>query len=182
MDGNSFDWAALAVETRALKSLLPDCVDRVSVAIEQMLGEDLLCKAAEYYIEYSPVFELPRQILIQVRPRSVMRYCYEIVKNDRERNRRLAALSLLGAVADCTTLPWIGEFISDSDGNIRMLGIEVLDQLLFTRQITAVEASELITQAKRGEDAQVRERAMAIESIWNGRMMVPNGLMVSTDE
>ncbi len=91
-----------------------------------------------------------------------MRYCYEIFKGPRELAVRRAAVELLRVVADRRSLPWIPEFLDDSDPDIQTGGIGVLDQLLFSELIGLEEAEELIKTSELHRNERVRERAELI--------------------
>jgi hypothetical protein len=131
-------------------------------ALELIIGEDALRASVDHYVAYRRGFGLARSVLWQLRPWSAMRYCYEIFKGPQKIAIRRAAVELLRSVADRRVLPWIPEFLDDSDPDIQSWGIGVLDQLLFSDLIWPEEAEELIKVAELHQNQLVRDGAERI--------------------
>ena len=64
--------------------------------------------------------------------------------------------------ADRRALPWIPEFLHDSDPDIQAWGIGVLDQLLYSELTWPDEAEKLIETAELHQNNLVREGAERI--------------------
>ena len=131
-------------------------------ALELIIGEDALRASVDHYVAYRRGYELARSVLSQLRPWCAMSYCYEIFKGPQELPARRAAIELLRLVADRRALPWIPEFLHDSDPDIQAWGIGVLDQLLYSELIWPDEAEELIETAELHQNNLVREGAERI--------------------
>ncbi len=152
------DWQKLSAELGLLK---PDGEaggsDDARKALELIIGEDALRASVDHYVAYRRGYELARSVLWQLRPWSAMSHCYEIFKRPKELALRRAAVELLRVVADRRALPWIPEFLDDSDPDIQSWGIGVLDQLLFSELLWPEEAEELIKTAELHQSERVRE-------------------------
>jgi hypothetical protein len=144
------DWEKLAAE---LGFLTADGEsggsDQARHALELIIGEDALRASVDHYIAYHRGHELVRSVLWQLRPWSAMSYCYEIFKRPQKLADRRAAVELLRVMADRRSLPWITEFLDDSDPDIQAWGIGVLDQLLYSELISPEEAEALIMTAEQ---------------------------------
>ena len=102
-----------------------------------------------------------------------MSYCYEIFKGPRKLAIRRAAVELLRVVADRRALPWIPEFLNDSDPDIQGWGIGVLDQLLYSELVWPEEAEDLLKTAEQHQSEHVRERAEWIRNFLRVRAETP---------
>ena len=172
------DWHKLSAELGLLRADgETGGSDDARRALELIIGEDALRASVDHYIAYRRGYELARSVLWQLRPWSAMRYCYEIFKGPQKLTVRRAAVELLRVVADRRALPWIPEFLEDSDADIQSWGIGVLDQLLFSELIWPEEAEELIKMAERHQNQLVREGAERIRGYLRTRAAAdpPNG-------
>ena len=128
-----------------------------------MIGEDTLRASVDYYIEHRPGSELARLVLWRLRPWSAMSRCWEVFKGLDEIEARRTAVELLRVVADRRALPWISEFLEDTDALIQTWGVGVLDQLLWSELIGQEEA-EAVLRTEQHSNESVRERAEFIRS------------------
>jgi hypothetical protein len=76
-------------------------------------------------------------------------------------------------VADRRALPWIPEFLNDSDPDIQGWGIGVLDQLLYSELVWPEEAEDLLKTAEQHQSEHVRERAEWIRNFLRVRAETP---------
>ena len=124
------DWLEL---TRDIRKNKPPAYNAPTalVAIEQIIGEDVLRQAVNYYVALKPECELARQVLWQLRPYSAMQRCYEIFRSDVDIKSRRTAIELLRVIADERALDWMDEFLADPDLGIQNWAMGILDQMLF---------------------------------------------------
>lgn len=160
---SQIDWHKLSADLGLLR---PDGEvggsEHGSRALELIIGEDALRASVDYYLAHHRGRELARSVLWQLRPWSAMSYCYDIFKGPHQISVRRDAVELLRVVADHRALPWIPEFLDDSDPDIQAWGIGVLDQLLFSELIEPEEAEDLIRRAELHPSQGVREGAQRI--------------------
>lgn len=162
------DWIELSRKIGQDKSIIYGSSNAM-LAIEQIIGEDVLRQAVDHYVAYKPESELVRHVLWRLQLWSAMQRCYEIYRFDANIEYRQGAIELLRVVADARALDWIEEFLADPDPSIQNCGIGVLDQLVFGGGIrnseTAMETAErLLTLAEQHENSYVRETADSIRA------------------
>jgi hypothetical protein len=161
--GAEINWQKLSTELGLLR---PDGEaggsGHARKALKLIIGEDALRASVDHYVAYRRGYELARSVLWLLRPWSAMSYCYEIFKARKELAVRRAAVELLRVVADRRAMPWIPEFLDDSDPDIQAWGIGVLDQLLFSELISPEEAEQVIKTAELHQNERVREGAERI--------------------
>jgi hypothetical protein len=109
-----------------------------------------------------------------------MSYCYQIFKGPQELSARRAAVELLRVISDHRTVPWIVEFLNDSDPVIQSWGVGVLDQLFWSEMISQEEAEDLIKTAVMHQSESVRERAEWIRSFLQNRTEIKEQLRLTT--
>lgn len=106
--------------------------DLAQTALEQILGEDEIRAAVDYYVAGRRGSELARSVLHLLQPWSAMQRCYEIFRTDPDPERRRSAIALLRVVADERALAWVPEFLRDPDEGVQTWGAGVVDQLLWS--------------------------------------------------
>ena len=157
------DWQALASKLDLFTANGERSGDEAAQrALELIIGEDALRQSVDYYIAGGRGSMLARSVLWQLRPWSAMSYCYEIFNSQQELDIRRSAVELLRVVADRRAVPWITEFLNDSDAEIQSWGIGVLDQLLFSKLVESEEVEDLISTAEGHASQAVRECAERI--------------------
>jgi hypothetical protein len=144
--------------------------DAAKRALELIIGEDACRAAVDYYIAGRRGHELSRMVLWQLHPWSAMEYCYEIFNSARPIEDRRSAVELLRVVADGRALPWVAEFLSDTDNELQGWGAGVLDQLLWSNLIAREEAEELLIAAEQHDNNAVRTRAEFIRGFLRSRI------------
>ena len=125
-------------------------------AISEILGDDAIIEAVEYYITGRPGAELVRSILWHIHPKTGMDHCYKIYKEDSDIDRRRDAVELLRVVADERALGWVEEFLNDPDPGIQTWGAGVVDQLLFSHFVEEENCSVLLNTMKNHANPGVR--------------------------
>ena len=125
------DWANLASQMKRLDpSSNAAGSEDARKALEQIIGAEVLRASVDHYLTSGPGSELARSVLWLLRPWSAMSYCYEIFRKSQDPDARWIAVELLRVVADRRALPWIPEFLADTDPRVQTWGIGVLDQLV----------------------------------------------------
>jgi hypothetical protein len=160
----SIDWQALAQRLDKLNKN-GVAVDRDSEkrAIAISLETDDLQTAVDYCISDKSGSELARSVLQQLRPWSAMQRCYQLFLEGDVETRR-SAVELLQVCADRRALPWVSEFLDDADPLIQYLGIEILDQLVWSGSVKDKECTDLIAKVREHPSAEVRVMASLIWS------------------
>jgi len=138
-------------------------------ALEQVVGEDEMRAAVDYYVTGEPGCELARSVLWLLKPRSAMVRCREIASTSGDPEVRRSAVELLRVVADRTVMSWIPEYLADPDEGVQIWGIGILDQLLWDNAVEPEEAESLLLSADQHQNAAVRERAQFIRSFLTDR-------------
>lgn len=154
------DWEQIAVMTGSLQdgSEHGDAVNALR-ALEILLGENALREAADHYISGAPGGELIRSILMLLRPKSVMEYCFHLYHNSEELQVRRNAIELLSGIADESTLKWVNELFDDPDLEIVTHSICLLDRLITLKFIRPKQAVPAIAKLAWHADPEVRECA-----------------------
>jgi hypothetical protein len=144
-------------------------------AIVQIIGEQRLSAAVDYYVQQRAGSELARGVLWQIRPWSAMKRCYEIFRSDASVEDRCTAVELLRVVADRRVLPWVHEFLEDPHEGIQTWGAGVVDQLLWSHEIDAEDCEDLLREMHSHRNPQVTERAEFIDKFLKERNKVDGG-------
>ncbi len=160
----SIDWQALVQRLNNLsQSQASTDLDAAKRAIEVSLGEEHLQAAVDYCIQDKLGSELARSVLQQLSPWSAMQRCYELFKKG-DSDTRCSAVELLYVIADGRVLPWLSEFLDDSDPLIQYLGVETLDRLIWSGTVKYEECSDLLQKVREHPNAQIRVMAALIWS------------------
>jgi len=157
----------------ALRPEMPDRepagTDAARRALEMILGEEALRGGVDYYVARRSASELVRSVLWLLRPWSAMVRCHELAGMSNEPEIRRSAVELLRVVGDRRALPWVSEFLDDSDSQVQGWGIGVLDQLLWSELIEPEEAEEVLQRAAHHENEAIREHVEFIRSFLRAR-------------
>lgn len=138
-------------------------------AIERLIGPDNIREAVNYYIQRGPGAELARSVIWQIHPYSAMEECYKIYKTDECVENKRAAVELLRVAADRRVVPWISEFLMDSDPGIRSWGFGIIDQLLWSCVVDESEVGHLIELAEKGADEHLKENIQFVRDYLKSR-------------
>jgi hypothetical protein len=163
----AIDWQSIAEQVGALN---PDgsergCgTDTGRRALEILIGEDNLRAAIDYFISLRPGAFTAEMVLKIIRSEVAMNRCLEIYKSEPGTYRGCSAVFLLGCMADCKALPWVREFLGDSNEAVRLNGLRVLQNVLYgpLGDDELATATELFDMAAQDPDPAVRERASDI--------------------
>jgi HEAT repeat protein len=160
----SIDWQALVQRLDNLnQSQASTDLESAKRAIEVSLGDDHWQAAVDYCIQDKLGSELARSALKRLRPWPAMQRCYELFQTG-DSEMRCSAVELLDLIADGRVLPWLSEFLDDSDPIIQYLATEILDQLVWSGTVKYEECSELLQKVQGHPNAQVRVMAALIWS------------------
>ncbi len=162
--GEPIDWVELSRKI-AQSKLSPIAF----VALEQIIGEDVIREAVDYYVAWKQERDLVRSILWAIRPWSAMQRCYEIIRSSDDREDRRAAVELLRVAADERALDWIDEFLADPDDWIQQGAVNILDQMLFGGGIRYNEPAmekvdRLLASAETHPNPNVRQGAASLRA------------------
>jgi hypothetical protein len=173
---SAIDWQALAKEVGAIQGDQQfGGSDYARSAIVRLLGSEVLRDAVDYYISFQPGSELARSVLWLLRPVEAMERCYEIYREDPLIERRRQAVELLRVVADAQMLPKVREFLNDTDGDIQQWGAGMLDQLVWSQLVDAMDAEPYLRMAEVHANEHVRERAAFIRDVIRRRSAGASG-------
>jgi len=167
-------WDALAEQLGAVEDTAHGRTEHGSdglarVAIEKILGEDEFRAAVDHYVAGRRGSELARSVLRLLRPGSAMQRCREISTQSTDPDGRRAAVELLRVVADRRALPWVSDYLDDSDEVVQQWGIRIVDQLLFSDLIEPEDAEPLLRRAEDHPNAEVRAQAQEIRAFLKSR-------------
>lgn len=157
------DWEQLAV---AVGSIRPDGsmhagTDYAQRALEHILGDENIRAAVELVVTAGPADHLAASVLRFIQSPRALDLAYSIFKT-RPYAEAPLAVWLTKEIGLPRSLDWIEEFLADE--MVAGVGVDVLDQLLFSR---AVEPSDtrvlrLLRVMEGHPNATVRDKAAAI--------------------
>ena len=161
------DWKHIASQ---VDGLTPDGRERIvgteggRHAIEILLGENNLREAVDYWIDGQPGCFTAEMVLKVARPRVAMERCYEIFKSSTSAERRSAAVFLLACFADVEALPWINDFLNDTEKVVRWNALQVLRYILYgpvgNNSISLIR--DLLNKADSDPDLETRRLASEV--------------------
>jgi hypothetical protein len=161
------DWKALAEQIGGLQ---PDGSDRTvgtqggRRALEILIGEENLREAVDCFISLRPGAFTAEMVLKIIESEIAMNRCFEIYRTEPGTDRACSAVFLLGSMANDKALPWVREFLEDSNQAVRLNGLRVLQCILYgpLNDEEMAKARELLAKAEMDSDAFVRERAQSV--------------------
>lgn len=163
----AIDWEAIAGQIGGLQ---PDGGERIvgtlggRRALEILIGEENLRDAVDYFLSDKPGAFTAEMVLQIITSEVAMNRCLEIYKLEPGTYRACSAVFLLGCMADTRALPWVREFLDDSNEAVRLNGLRVLQCILFgpLDDNDMAAAKELFDKAESDPSTNVRERALDI--------------------
>ena len=127
-------------------------------ALSEIIGDEAIVEAIEYYISAKIGSELARSVLWHLHPKAGIDYCYKIYKDEKESiERRRSAVELLRVVADESALKWSVEFLTDPDRDIQSWGAGLVDQLLWSNFVEKDECEDILELMKSHSNPAVKE-------------------------
>jgi hypothetical protein len=161
------DWQQIAAEIGGLDSDGEECgVGTVGGrrALEIILGEQNIREAVDWFADDKPGAFTAEMVLRIISSTIAMERCHEIYKAEPGSRRAGAAVFLLYETADHRVLPWIPEFLKDSEMAIRWNGVMALGKVLSgpLGDEGVAMAKALLISAESDADPGVRERATEI--------------------
>jgi hypothetical protein len=149
------DWKSLATKLSCENS---GGTPYARQALSEIIGEDAIIEAIEYYIAGDIGSELARSVLWLLHPKAGIEYCYKIYKDDNESiQRRRTAVELLRVVADESALKWANEFLNDPDEGIQNWGAGLVDQLLWSDHVQKEDCKSVLEIMKSHNNQSVRD-------------------------
>ena len=159
------DWPALAKKLGAIKEdgteIGSNAIARI--AVDELIGEEFIIDAVNYYIEGGVGSEQLRHVLWSLHSPVAMKECYRVYKNDDAEERKISAIELLRVVADSSVVPWVKEFLQSPILGVQNWGIGIIDQLLFSGFCQYEEVSEIVELALTSSNDYVVEQAKKME-------------------
>ena len=163
----AIDWREIASKVGAIE---PDGSERIAGteggrrALELLLGEDNIREAVDHWADQKLGEFTAEQVLIIISSSVAMERCYEIYKREPASLRACAAVFLLAEMADSRVLPWVHEFLEDSNEAIRWNGLMALRMILEgpLGDEGIATAKKLLTKAESDFDQRLQERAREI--------------------
>jgi HEAT repeat protein len=136
-------------------------------ALEILLGEENLRNAVDYWISQKPGRFTAEMVLNIIRSKVAMKRCYEIYQTDHNTEKASRAVFLLASIADDDVLPWVREFLEDTNRDVRWNGLMVLHTVLLgpLGDAAIATAEELLDKAASDPDPEIRERTREIRSL-----------------
>jgi hypothetical protein len=150
------DWRQLATDLDAIYMF---GTQSSLSAIETILGEDFFIQAVEYRMSLQPGWGLAEGVLRILRPLG-MKHCYNIYKTSNDLEERQRAVWLLKYASNRTILEYLPEFLADPDEYIQRTVIEILDQMLFWREIHHDDMLPILEIAAHHPNEEVRRFAI----------------------
>jgi HEAT repeat protein len=135
-------------------------------ALEILLGEDNIRDAVDYFISLRPGAFTAEMVLQILKSPVAMDRCLEIYRSEPGTNRACSAVFALGCMADDKALPWVREFLKDSNEAVRLNGLRVLQNILYgpLGDDDLATAKKLFELAASDPDLTVRKRASDIRA------------------
>ena len=130
----AIDWRSIAAQVGALDAdgTEKGCGTATGRrALETLLGEDNLRDAIDYFISLEPGAFTAEMVLQIIKSEVAMNRCLEIYKSEPGTYRACSAVFLLGCMADTKALPWVREFLNDTNEAVRLNGLRVLQNILY---------------------------------------------------
>jgi hypothetical protein len=165
----SIDWARLATDLGALHNRGQMGGDNLAKrAIESLLGEDEIIAAVNLAMTHGPGSELALSVLRLLTSDKALDYAYQRYQ-DSEDGDRIPPIFVIKHMCNPKSIEWIGQFLDDE--NMATWGVDVLDQLLFSRRVQP-DDERVVTLLRRAEthrNRDVREKAGMIKeylSLW----------------
>jgi len=163
----AIDWKAIANQVGGLQ---PDGDERIvgtpggRRALEILIGEENLRDAVDYFISLKPGAFTAEMVLQIIMSEVAMNRCLEIYKSEPGTYRACSAVFLLGCMADTRALPWVHDFLEDSNEAVRLNGLRVLQNILYgpLDDDDMAVAKGLFDKAESDPGTTVRERALDI--------------------
>ena len=158
----AIDWNAIATQVGDLNA---DGSERGSGtesgrrALEILIGEDNLREAVDHFISLERGAFTAEMVVKIVRSKVPMKHCLEIYKGEPGTKRASSAIFMFGSFADCTALPWVRDFLGDSNVVVRLNGLRVLRNILYDFNALSDEqlatAKELLKESESDPDPTV---------------------------
>lgn len=154
------DWKQLSIDIGSDTSFGTSVAER---ALELILGDDNLARAVEIILAEEPGWNVAHSVLVHIVSERAMQIAYSMYKTS-SGDRAVRAARLVKDLHHPDSIAWIQEFLADP--NLGSLGIDLLDQLIFSHRVDGSDAmvKNILKQADQHELATVREGAAEIRT------------------
>jgi hypothetical protein len=136
--------------------------EEARAALCELIGDDAMRAAVDYYVDALPAGELARCALMILRPAAAVERCLEIYRGDPDPRRRVLALEALRWTADSDVLPVLHELYRDPDPAVQRAGVALLDQLLWTGSVFPDQGELFLRLAEEHANPYLPEAAAMI--------------------
>jgi hypothetical protein len=164
----TIDWEQLATQL----GLLHESGERggnsyAQQAFDEILGDEWIESTVEYILSFKRGRELAMNCLSHIHSTKATKYAYTIYKNS-DGERGIDAVWLIKHLANRISFSWVEEFLNDP--NVIHWGVGVLDQLLWTEQISFDnKAKSLLELADKNSNGKLKEQTDFIRQYMNER-------------
>jgi hypothetical protein len=128
-------------------------------ALSQILGDDELRCAVDYYVSRRPGMEMAKSVLQLLKPASAMDRCHEIFLAGQDYDDVSFAINLLQYVADPRVLERVPLYLASDNEGAQYWGIGIVDQLVSFGGVELEDARPVLQLALDHQSEKVRERA-----------------------
>jgi len=131
-------------------------------AIAELIGEDALRAAVDFYVSGAPGFETAKSVLELLKPPAAMDRCHEIFLASSDEDAVNLAINLLQHIADQRVLERVPLYLASESLGARHWGIGIVDYLVTFGGTDLEDAMPVLTTALAHDDPCIRERAQDI--------------------
>lgn len=160
MKSENIDWEQLAQKLGTIEGVNEyGSADLARQALVEILGQQAVAHAVDYYVDSRPGCELVRSVLWLLRPLVAMERCDQIFKEHTSIERKRSAVELLRVIGDERTLPLVKKFLNHSDETIQNWGMSLLEKLIQSEKVEYSDVKSLIEMAEAHKNPLIREIA-----------------------
>ena len=144
MDSNQINWHKLALKLETITDTENGYSEVggtkiAETALTEILGDEFVIQAVDYYVTRSPGSELARSVLMLIKPKIAIQRCWEIFDSYIDKQQQYNALSLLRDICDISVMERIPELFSHNDHRVRMAALALVDELSVIREVMELE-------------------------------------------
>ena len=130
--------------------------DFAQQALDEILGDEWIKNTVEHIISFKRGQELAMNCLRYLHSAKAAKYAYQVYKSS-SGERASQAVWLIKHIANPISFDWIEEFLNDE--NVIHWGLGVLDQLLWTEQVSYNDkAKSLLELTDKKSNGQLKEQ------------------------
>jgi hypothetical protein len=163
------DWTTLAKNLGSIQEDGSECGgdDYAKIALDQILGDEWIENTVDHIISFKKGSELAMNCLRYLGSTKATTYAYKIYQTSKG-EKAGQAVWLIKQIANPISADWIEEFLNDN--NVMHLGLGVLDQLIWTNQLSDSERiSNLLKLADDNSEGQLKDQINFIKGYLSER-------------